>query len=353
MANSLVNLITKTSGSGGRNLHVPVDGGAHIFEGTLVSQLNSTAMLVPGSTASSGPAVGVATHEQDNSGGSDSDKRCVIHTDRVFEFANAEGGDACSEATPLFSVVYMVDDHTIADNSNSGARQAAGRFMGMTEDGNVKVFVGMANLGDALAAATDVTIDDAGTFTSTGNVEDALQEIYQHILSANACVSVPLTSLREVDSSGDVGDTTANGGVLSSNTTPILRGDANECLEVHWAAANQDGVAFSQSLPVDLDDAADVLIDLFVRTDNTGGGGVEAATFTVLTSWGGGAQVSDTATDGTPATDVHVVTATVAAADVPANPGFVSVQLVPGVHANDPVQLLGVRIRYQRKLLTS
>ena len=107
----------------------------------MVAQLDGTAMLVPGSTASSGPCIGVASHGQDNADGSDSDLRVIVETDRIFLFANAGGGDACSEATLLGSVVYMYDDHTIADNSNSGARQAAGYFAGMEPDSGGKVRV--------------------------------------------------------------------------------------------------------------------------------------------------------------------------------------------------------------------
>src|SRR5262245_50296217 len=58
-------------------------------------------------------------------------------------------------------------------------------------------------------------------------------------------ILIPLNTFREVTSGGDVGDTTANGGLLSSNTTPILRGDAAESLEVAWAAGNSDIVSSS------------------------------------------------------------------------------------------------------------
>jgi hypothetical protein len=143
MANATSNLIRRPYGLGGRDIHLPVDGGSNIWDGVLVSQLTATGMAVHGTTAGAGPAVGVATHQADNLAGADGAKRIVVETERVFEFNNAGGADACSEATLLFSLVYMQDDNTIANNAATGTLKAAGRFMGMSEDGKVRVFVGI------------------------------------------------------------------------------------------------------------------------------------------------------------------------------------------------------------------
>jgi len=352
MSNTTKNLIRRPFGKDGRDIVLPVDGGSHIYEGSLVAQLASTSMLVPGSTASSGAAVGVAVHEIDNTG-SDGDKRCRVETDRIFEFANGSNTDACSEATALFSVVYMGDDHTIFDNDASGTLKPAGRFCGMSEDGKVRVYVGMSNLGDALADADDVAITDAGGFTSETDVEGALAEIYTHLKTSHASIPISLFDFREVTSGSDVGNAAANGGILASDTTPILRGDAAESQEIAWAAANADIIACQITLPTDFDGSANATLDLFVYTDNAGGGGIEAASFTVETSWDGGAIVSDSATDSVPATTIHKVTATIAAADIPDTASIVSIDLTPGTHANDPIQLVGARLNYKRKLLTS
>lgn len=352
MANTTKNLLIRTVGAEGRRVDLPVDGGSHLYTGSMVAQLNATAAAVPATTALSGPVVGVSSHEINNTG-ADGAKRVTLDTSRVFEFDNAGGGDACSEATPLWSVVYAEDDHTIADNSNAGARPKAGRFVGMSEDGKVRVFIGMSNLGDSLANAADVAIADAGGFTAQTEVEAALQEIYQHILTAQAHVVFSLHDLREVDANGDVADAAGNGGILASDTTPILRADAAESEEVVWAAANQDPVQLQITLPPDFDGTADAKVELFVLTDNAGGGGIEAATFSVESSWDGGAKVTDAATDAAPATTQHKISATIAAADIPDAPSFLTLHLVPGAHANDPISLLGARLLYKRKLLTS
>jgi hypothetical protein len=83
-----------------------------------------------------------------------------------------------------------------------------------------------------------------------------------------------------------------------------------------------------------------------VRTDNAGGGGIEAATFSVLTSWDGGAQVTDTATDSVPSETFHKITAVISAADIPDAASFLNIQLVPGTHANDPVRLAHVEVKF-------
>lgn len=153
---------------------------------------------------------------------------------------------------------------------------------------------------------------------------------------------------RECDANGDFGAIAANGGILASDTTPILRGNSVETSEISWAAANVDPISAQRALPADLDDTRDVTVTLWVYTDNAGGGGIDAATFTVETGWGNAALVSDTATDGTPATTIHTISATVAAADVPASAGVLTVALTPAAHGNDPTQLLGMRVAYFR-----
>jgi hypothetical protein len=185
MANTDKNLKVYPYGKEGRHIVHGVDGGAHIYEGTFVSQLTATGMLVPGSTASSGPAVGVSKHEQDNTSGSDGAKRCEFETDRVFLFANGTAGDACSEATMLGSPLFMIDDHTVADNDNSGARQRAGYFMGMEPDGKVRVLVVAATLSgvapvaltfSAVAGTANDTLEALADPTDTPASADALRD---------------------------------------------------------------------------------------------------------------------------------------------------------------------------------
>jgi len=163
-------------------------------------------------------------------------------------------------------------------------------------------------------------------------------------------IPLKLTDWREVTSAGAVGAVAAAGGVLASDTTPIMGAETTtESMSLAWAAANSDIIQQQVALPDDFDDNEDVLIDLEVYTDNTGGGSIEAGTFTVLTSWNNGTQVSDACTDGTPAVTTHQNTARISADDIPAGARYVNIQLVLGTHAADPVRLLSSRLRYLPK----
>ena len=214
---------------------------------------------------------------------------------------------------------------------------------------------GTAAVASELAATANgqgaslIGIEDAGAFTAAANVEAALAEIYQHIKSTLVCMpGVSLCLLREIDASGDVSNIAANGGILASDTTPVFRSGTTEGFEVSWVAGNVDAVQLEVPVPQDLDDTANVTVDLLVKSGVT-----NAATFTVNSTWDHGTQVTDTATDGAASASYHKITATIAAADVPAGATTLSLQLIPATHASDPIELGGIRINYKRKLLTS
>lgn len=167
MSNATSSIVMKPYGKGGRSLTLPVDGGSTIYAGTLVAQLTATGALVPASTASSGPAIGVATHDVVNSG-SDGDKRCSVLTEQVFCFANGTSTDACSEATLLGAPVYAADDHTVYDNDASGTLMRAGFFLGMEPDGTVRVLVTPAAVASVAADVGALTYTAvAGTANTT------------------------------------------------------------------------------------------------------------------------------------------------------------------------------------------
>lgn len=150
-------MIITSIGPGGLNFDLPVDGGSTITKGYLVSQLTASGAVVNYSTASSGVCVGVAQHDVDNSAGNDGDKRALVESKRAFAFANGAGGDAFSEASLIGSLVYGTNGYTVADNSNSNARKPVGFFMGMQDDGKVRVFVDpcLARIVEVLQGLTD------------------------------------------------------------------------------------------------------------------------------------------------------------------------------------------------------
>lgn len=359
MSNSTVNLALFPYGKGGREVFLPVDGGAHIFAGTLVSQLSGTAMLVPGSTASSGPAVGVSTQEVDNTAGADGDKRCKLLYAQIFLFTNGAGGDACSEAT-LFGVpVYMGDDHTIFDNDASGTLKVAGRFAGMEPDGKVRVLVGMSDAIDPLTDADDVAITDAGSFTTAANVEAALAELYQHTLSTQKQINIPIQSSLDA----------ATGALLAvfgdgAITTPGTQLTNSKACSVRWNNhATPGAIAITVPMPQDLDDAADVTFHALVSKTGATVGDATKLTVGAFEQTVGALHDADTDFGGdssavvgnATAKTVTEVTLTLALVDVHATPSAMTFTIKPkaGTLGTDDFCLHAAWLEYKGKLLTS
>lgn len=182
MANSTINLAHEPVGSGGRRFNLPVDAGSHLYEGTLASQLVASGMVVPGSTAGSGKAIGMITHEVDATAGSDGDKRVLIESDKIFLFANGTGNNAVTEELPLGSPVFMADDHTVYDNDAAGTLFFAGYYMGLDPDGKVRVLVTSA--GVCPAVDTGAITDSSGGAAGNGTLQ-AIGAAYSQAEVAN------------------------------------------------------------------------------------------------------------------------------------------------------------------------
>lgn len=253
---------------------------------------------------------GVCSGSFDNSAGSAGDIVADFEQG-VFEFENSSSGDALTIAD-VGAQVFAADNQTVAKTSNAGARPFAGYLVGFSEASKPLVVVGIGV---------------------------ALQ-------STKKAVLLSLFDFREVDASSDVGAIAANGGILASDTTPILRANATEVQEISWATGNADPIALQTSLPPDFDGSVDATLDLWVNSGTT-----DAASFTVESSWDGGALVSDAADDSaTKSATTHKVSVTIAAADVPNSPEFLSLVLTPPAHATNAIQLVAVRLNYQPKL---
>jgi hypothetical protein len=170
-----------------------------------------------------------------------------------------------------------------------------------------------------------------------------------HLTRVIESIELPLMSFRKGDANNHVPNSAANGGVLASDTTPLLRASLSSAMqEVRWSAGTSDRILTSIPVPIDLDEMKDMFVDLSVYTDNAGGGGIDAATFSVWHSWDAAGAIEDVATDSSPSTTVHTITATID--DVDAGAKSLSLVLIPHAHANDPIQVTGVRVRYTRML---
>lgn len=328
----------------GLEIEFPVKAAAKIYAGSMVCLEGASGYAIPAADASGNQFIGVALEQADNTSGGNGAINVRVRRTGVFEFAASSIGQA-----QVGDVMYVVDDQTV-DETNPGNSVVAGRLVKYTSatKGWVDITLG-AYL--ATLAAASATVADAGGFTGNANVEACLQEIYQDLLSTQRFLPVSLMQLREA-TNFDVGNTAANGGVLASDTTPILDGinDATDgCQQVRWAASNNDQVVFQTPLPPDLDDTKDVVLHFRIKSAGT----TDAVGFTVDSFFNEGDTKVVDISQTNQTTDWLEKTATIAAADVPSGAQTLTVGLTPVAHTTDIMYLSAVWIEYQRKLLTS
>lgn len=307
-------------------LSLPIAAATALLKGTIICD-NGSGYATPGVTSTTIIAAGIADASVDNSAGSAGDLSVPVRRG-CFRFANSTAGDAITIAE-RFDECWLVDNQTVAKTSGGSTRVRAGIIFDVDTYG-VWVLIGAALFYDLTTLTSAVVSHTA------------------HLINAGASVAVSLYDMREVDATGDVSNIAANGGLLASDTTPVLRGDAAESQELSWATGNVDLIAFTLALPSDFNDAGDATLELVVSSGTT-----DAATIGVETGWDGNALVSDSADDsGTKSATAHTISATIANADIATGAERVTVILTPPTHATDTIQLHSARLKYTRKYLT-
>lgn len=164
---------------------------------------------------------------------------------------------------------------------------------------------------------------------------------------ATGFIPIPLFSLRET-SNFDVGAIAANGGVLASDTTPILEAiDAatDGCQRVHWAADDVDQVIAQVVLPLDLDPASDMTLKL-----RAGGGATDGITLGIHSFFNeADTKLTDALVGSVNGAAFAEYYATIAADGIPAAARTLTIGLTPGVHATDPLYLTALWLEYTKK----
>jgi len=250
-----------------------------------------------------------------------------------------------SSAIARGTLLYAAADGKVSDASS-------GSVLGVALEAAVtgKIIEVAADYRKATTAA-GTSLADTGTFTEAATVEAALAEIYQDSKSVQCFVPIPLASLREA-STFNVGNASANGGLLASDTTPILsaiNGATDGCQILSWAASNGDQVVFQTPLPPDLDDTADLVVHFRTKSAGT----TDAVGFTVDSFFNeGDTKVVDTSATNQTATWAEKI-ATIAAADVPAGAQTLTIGLTPAAHTTDIMYCSAIWLEYKRTILTS
>lgn len=161
-------------------------------------------------------------------------------------------------------------------------------------------------------------------------------------------IQVPLATLREL-TTGAVPNGAANGGLLASDTTPILNtvnGDTDGALRLSWAASNSDAIGFQAVLPSDVD--VDSPITVHFRAAMAGA--TDTPTLALDTYFNEGDTKVEDATAAVTGASYAEYSATIAAADIPDGAQTVSVEVTPGAHTTDALYVTAVWIEYTRKL---
>jgi hypothetical protein len=176
-----------------------------------------------------------------------------------------------------------------------------------------------------------------------GTGSDCWEELFP-LDDLTSYLGVSLNDFREVDANTDVGAIAANGGLLASDTTPILEGDAAESWQIRWATGNTDIISAHVPLPSDFDGTQPMIVLLTVSSGTT-----NAASFTIESGWDGGALVSTASDDSaTKSATKHVVSTSIPAASIPDTARNLTLTLTAPAHATDTIQLHNCVLQYER-----
>jgi hypothetical protein len=196
-----------------------------------------------------------------------------------------------------------------------------------------------------------VGVEDSGSLLTAATVEAALAELAQHNKSAQNFIALPLHGWREA-TNFDVGAIAVNGGILASDTTPIMEAvnaASDGCQRITWAAANSDQIICQTPIPPDLDDSSDVVVHLRAAM----AGGTDTPKFTLDSFFNeGDTKITDLSPSisGMGYTEYII---TIAAADIPEEPQTLTLGLTLAAHTTDALYLTATWLEYTAAHLTS
>jgi hypothetical protein len=352
---------TKNEYRVGVDLALPVDDGDTIYAGALVC-VNADGYAVAGADAAGLLFMGVAREHADNSAGQDGDITVLVRRRGLFkmllatEITIANVGDS----------VYIADDSSVDVVGNTTHDIFAGIIAEYIDTTHAWVDIepavrqsdAAAHIADGSAAhaASAISIADAGTFTSQADVEAALQEIYQALLTAKGLIPVPMPAIT------DAGVALA---VFSNGDSPTPGYCATaKGLGIRWNNHGTPGaVGTKVVVPPDADVTANMVLHILAA--KTGATVGDATKFTVAAynnvvgaaydaddNFGG--DTSAMTGDATAKT-VQEVTLTLALANLAAYPAAIELTIKPkdGTLGTDDVIMLAAWIEYKKKLLTA
>lgn len=165
MSNLAAGIPPQPYGQGGRKVTLPVKATSQLYEGAMVAQIAGA--CVTGTTANSGACIGIAAHDQ-LGGASDGTTRVSLMTDQIFLIA--AGVAAPTDATPYGTMLFMETDNTVG-TGGLGNQPEAGRFVGIEDDGRVRVFISESGSMESFGCFTEQVAGTPLTDTATTTVQ--------------------------------------------------------------------------------------------------------------------------------------------------------------------------------------
>jgi len=345
----------------GVEISCPVDDGDTIYGGAFVC-VNADGYLVDGADESGLIFHGVSLEQKDNSSGSDGDLECQI---RRRGLVKALFDTAISQAN-VGDNAYLVDDQTVDVVGNVTYAIFCGiiaEYIDTTHawidiEPAVRSSDAIAHIADGTDAhdASAISVLDSGEFTAETEVESALAEIYQSLLTAKGIINIPMPVI-------------TNAGVdlaAFSNAADPLPGFCvtAEGLGIRW---NNHGtptpVGTKVMVPPDADITANMTLHILAAKVGATVGdatkftieafnNVVAALYDADADFGGD---TDAMTGDATSKTVQHVTLTLALANLAAYPAAMELTIQPkdGTLDTDDVIMLSAWIEYQKKLLTA
>lgn len=333
----------------GVEVALPVITSDCIYGGALVC-VNAAGYALPGDDTAGLIFEGVAVERADNTDGANGDITVNVRRRGLFKMLF----DTAISIANVGDNVFLVDDQTVDLTANVDNNIFCGVIAAYIDTTHAWVDIEPAirqadvatHIADAAGAhaASAISVADAGTFTAQTEAEAALQEIYQHLISAQKFVPIPLTAWMI----GNSANTVSFGGPATNPILDMANGDTDSALRWIWAAATSEELIVQVPLPPDFDPTADLVLHMLTKKD------ADANTVTLAADsyfMDGDTKVEDVS--ATIAQAYGETTITIAAADIPAGAQTVTIELTPSAHAGDALYLSATWLEYTSKLLTS
>ncbi len=346
----------------GVEVPIPVGAAKTIYAGSLVALDGTTRAAEAGSDASGKVFAGVARMAADNSSGDEGDLDIVVRRRGLF-LLNIY---AAVTQDDVGKPVFIKDDQTVALAANVTYAIYCGVIAGIESTTEVWVDIYPALLQTDVAthiadtssahAASAISITDSGEFTTQTEVEAALQEIYQALLTAKGIMAIPMPVITDAGvalAAFSDGDSTVPGYCVTAKG-----------LGIRWNNhATPGAVGTKVIVPPDADVAANMVLHILAAKVGATVG--DAVKFTVAaynndvgvaydadSDFGGD---SSAMTGDATTKSVQEVTLTLALANLTAYPAAIELTIKPkaGTLGTDDVIMLAAWIEYQKKLLTA